>query len=198
LAGPSLAKSPPPPVALLYVLGVWGALTAGFTLNGLFAFGEEYGWRGWLMDQLEPLGAVRANLLTGVMWGVWHAPLILMGFNYGRAGALGVVAMVVMCTPFSFLLWRARRASGSVLSAAVIHGGFNGMAGFLLLFDAGRAPLVGVPTGAVGALALGLVAAAMWPLSARWAARPIGDLVDAAPAAQVAAAAPTSAAEQAS
>ncbi len=47
-------------VAITFAL----ALVAGFTVNGLFAFGEEYGWRGWLADELAPLGAVRANLIT--------------------------------------------------------------------------------------------------------------------------------------
>ena len=78
-----------PPVALLYVLGPLVGIMAGFTINGLFAFGEEYGWRGVLMDELRPLGAFKANLLTGVMWGFWHAPVILLGFNYGAERRLG-------------------------------------------------------------------------------------------------------------
>ena len=48
------------------------------TVNGLFGFGEEYGWRGWLADELRPLGPVVANLVTGVLWGLWHTPLILL------------------------------------------------------------------------------------------------------------------------
>ena len=85
----SQGAAPPPPSrstcrpwALLYVIALFSGLVAGVTINGLFAFGEEYGWRGFLMDELRPLGAVRANLLTGVLWGLFHAPIILLGYNF--------------------------------------------------------------------------------------------------------------------
>lgn len=70
-------------------------VAAGFTINGLFAFGEEYGWRGVLMDELRPLGTARANVLTGILWGLWHAPIILLGFNYGQQRILGVLTMAI-------------------------------------------------------------------------------------------------------
>jgi membrane protease YdiL (CAAX protease family) len=155
-----------PPVGLLYPLGIVSGIVAGFTINGLFAFGEEYGWRGVLMDELAPLGAFRANLLTGVMWGLWHAPIIMLGFNYGEQWALGAVMMCVWVTPFSFLLWRSREYSGSVLAPAVIHGAFNGSAGFFLLLVASRAPLLSAPVGIVGALSATMAATAVWWVTA--------------------------------
>ena len=152
-----------PPAALLYLVAPLSALMAGFTVNGLFAFGEEYGWRGVLADELAPLGAVRANLLTGVMWGVWHAPLIALGFNYGDARLLGVVFMCLWVTPLSFILWRAREyAGGAILPAAIIHGGFNAFAGFFLLFIAGRTALLSAPVGVIGAAAVTVVAIVIW------------------------------------
>jgi membrane protease YdiL (CAAX protease family) len=151
-----------PPVLLLYALWPFVGIMAGFTINGLFAFGEEYGWRGVLMDELRPLGGVRANLLTGVMWGFWHAPVILLGFNYGAESFWGVLMMVVVMTPLSFILWRAREFSLSVVAPAIIHGAFNGFAGFFLFLTIGRSPLMAVPVGLAGALALTVVAAVMW------------------------------------
>jgi len=151
-----------PPAGALYALGLAAGVGAGFTINGVFAFGEEYGWRGVLMDELRPLGAVRANLLTGVMWGLWHAPLIALGFNYGAQWAWGVAMMCVWVTPFSFVLWRAREFSRSVVAPAIIHGAFNGTAGFYLLLIAGRSPLIAVPAGLAGALAMTLVALVVW------------------------------------
>jgi membrane protease YdiL (CAAX protease family) len=164
---PASATSGMPPVALLYALGAWAGIMAGFTINGLFAFGEEYGWRGVLMDELRPLGDVRANVLTGIMWGLWHAPMILLGFNYGSYRWAGIGMMCVWLIPFSFLLWRSRDYSGSVIAPAVIHGAFNGTAGFYLLLVATRNPLVSAPVGLVGALSVGIAAAAVWIATAK-------------------------------
>lgn len=47
--------------------------------NAIPAFGEEIGWRGWLLPALRPMGIWPALLLSGAIWGIWHAPLILLG-----------------------------------------------------------------------------------------------------------------------
>jgi membrane protease YdiL (CAAX protease family) len=151
---------------MLLLVSPLGGIVAGFTINGLFGFGEEYGWRGWLMDEFRPLGPVGANLLTGVMWGLWHTPLILMGFNFAPYNLIGPLFMVILCTPFSFLLWRARDFTGSLLAPAIIHGMFNGFAGVFVVLIADRNPLLAVATGVVGAAAVALVAAALWLVSA--------------------------------
>ncbi len=154
-----------PPVGLLLALGAVGGLSAGFTINGLFAFGEEYGWRGVLADELRPLGSFRANLLTGVLWGLWHAPLIVLGFNYDPYRASGILMMCVWLVPFSFLLWRTREYADSVVPAAIIHGALNGSAGVFLFAVADRNPLVSSPIGLTGALAIAIVAAVAWWLT---------------------------------
>ena len=151
-----------PPIPLLYVLGLVAGVLAGFSVNGLFAFGEEYGWRGVLADELAPLGAVRANLITGVLWGLWHAPVILLGFNYGVDRWAGVLMMCLWLVPFSFTLWRARQFSGSVLSAAIIHGAFNGSAGFYLLLVGHGTRLWTSPVGLLGAVTMTIVACGVW------------------------------------
>jgi uncharacterized protein len=154
-----------PPVWALYVLGAVSGVAAGFTVNGLFAFGEEYGWRGVLMDELRPLGPMKANILTGVMWGLWHAPLIALGFNYGAQRWAGIVMMCVWLVPFSFLLWRSREYSGSLLAPAIIHGAFNGFAGFFLLLVASGSRIASAPVGLVGAISIAIVAAVAWVLT---------------------------------
>jgi len=44
----------------------------------IFTFGEEFGWRGYLLPRLAPLGGISAAIITGVIWGLWHTPVIVL------------------------------------------------------------------------------------------------------------------------
>ncbi|WP_210481130.1 CPBP family intramembrane glutamic endopeptidase [Naasia sp. SYSU D00948] len=156
------AAGTPPPTAVLLIAGVWGAIIAGWTINGLFAMGEEYGWRGLMWEELRHRGAVAANVLTGVAWGLWHAPLILHGYNYPGFPLLGVLAMVALCIGMSFLLSGLRELTGSVLPVAAAHGMFNAVAPLLMLLVLSPHPIL---TGVLGLLGAGLFlvpAAVVW------------------------------------
>ncbi len=154
-------RLPASPVANVIVAVVGGVL-AGYTINGLFALGEEYGWRGLLWEELRPRGVLAANLIIGAAWGLWHAPLILQGYNYPGHRLSGVAMMVVFTTAFSFVLTAVRELTGSVLPAAAAHGTFNGVAVFVTLAIPGANPLVGGPLGLLGCGALALVALLLW------------------------------------
>lgn len=139
-----------PPVPVLMVLAVVGGIVAGVTVNGLLAFGEEYGWRGYFWDRLEGRGRLGTILVVGVLWGLWHAPLIVVvGFNYPDDRFAGVVAMILFAVAASWSLDELRRTSGS---AAVLHGAINGSVGAVLLVVGGDR-LWAAPTGLLGALA---------------------------------------------
>ena len=93
----------------------------------LFTFGEEYGWRGYLLPKLLPLGEIRASVLLGVIWGVWHLPLILVGLNYPGVNiflAIIVFTFVTVALSFTYT-WFYVASSGSVLVAAVFHASTN-------------------------------------------------------------------------
>jgi uncharacterized protein len=93
----------------------------------LFTFGEEYGWRGYLLPRLLPLGEIRASVLLGVIWGVWHLPLILAGLNYPGVNvwmAIIVFTFVTVALSFTYT-WFYVASSGSVLVAAVFHASTN-------------------------------------------------------------------------
>ena len=134
-------------------------------VNGPFAFGEEFGWRGYMLPKLRPLGARRAMLASGAIWGVWHWPVILMGHNYGLSypGApwLGLLAMVWMTFVLgTFLNWLTLH-SRSVWPATIAHGAVNGIAGLPVLFLAQQPNMVIGPTlagvlGSIGFAALAL------------------------------------------
>jgi hypothetical protein len=84
-------------------------------------FGEEYGWRGYLQNEMFKLGRVRGVLLMGVIWGAYHWPIILMGWNYPGYPLPGLLLMVLWCTAQGIVLSYAVLKSGSVLLAAFLH-----------------------------------------------------------------------------
>ncbi len=133
-------------------------------VNGLATFGEEFGWRAYLQRKLRPLGTRKAVLVTGVIWGIWHWPFILMGHNYGLdypgAPLLGPLAMVWFCvTVGTFLGWLTLK-SGSVWPAVIGHAAVNGMANLSALFVQGQPnPLLGPwPTGVIAGIGFAVVA----------------------------------------
>jgi membrane protease YdiL (CAAX protease family) len=151
------------PSGVLGVLATFGlVLGLGTTVNALFALGEEFGWRGYLLWELAPWGFWRASFAIGALWGLWHAPVILAGYNYPSFPTIGVVAMTIACVSFSpvytYLVVRAE----SVIAAAVLHGVFNGSAGLVVVYaaadDAVLGELVASPVGAAGVIAFGLAA----------------------------------------
>lgn len=117
-------------VALVQLL----TLPLGVLVASLSAFGEELGWRGWLLPNLLPLGTWPALLLSGAIWGVWHAPLILLGYNYQRTDVIGLLLMVGWCMLLGVLIGWLRLRSASVWPAVIAHGAVNAAVGALLLF----------------------------------------------------------------
>jgi membrane protease YdiL (CAAX protease family) len=93
----------------------------------LFTFGEEYGWRGYLLPRLLPLGEIRASVLLGVIWGVWHLPLLLAGLNYPGVNVfLAILVFIFVTAALSFTYtWFYVASGGSVLVAAVFHASTN-------------------------------------------------------------------------
>jgi len=157
------------------LLAFLSAPIAGFTMNGLFAFGEELGWRGLLQRELAPLGFARASALIGVVWGLWHAPLILLGHNFPEHPRLGVLVMAVACVPLGIVFsWPALRA-GNVFAAAVAHGTFNALAGVPLMAVRGGTNLEVSIVGYAGIAAMVVLAipALIWrPRSATYEDEP--------------------------
>lgn len=141
----------------LVVMGqLLAAVTVGPLINTIPSLGEEVGWRGMLLPLLcERMSERRAAIVSGIIWGLWHAPIIAMGHNYGMGypgfPVTGILTMVVACTSIGCLLSWLRLRSGSVWPCAVAHGAINAITNAGVLFSTAGATLYG-PS------ALGLVA----------------------------------------
>ena len=155
---------------------VFQALLIAPLVNGLATFGEEFGWRGYLQPKLFGLGwgPRRTMVVMGVIWGVWHWPVIMMGHNYGLdypgAPFLGPIAMVWFSlfagTLLGWLTYRAR----SVWPAVIGHAAINGMANLGVIFLQGDPnPLLGpVPVGLVGGVGFTLVGLLLLLIAGLW------------------------------
>jgi len=142
--------APMPPVEMVVISQI-AMIPVAALFNSLLAFGEELGWRGWLVPALRPLGTWPALLLSGAIWGLWHSPLILLGYNFGRTDITGVLLMVGGCVAWGILLGWLRLRSASVWPAVVAHGSLNAAAGLTLLVAASQPDLaLAGPLGVAG------------------------------------------------
>lgn len=140
----------------LLVITLVQALLLAPILNALFTFGEEFGWRAYLLPKLLPLGGRKAALISGAIWGVWHAPIIAMGHNYGLDYAgypwLGIGMMTLFCILFGvFMAWITLK-EGSVWPAVVAHAVLNGVAAYPAILTLGK------PSPILGPMIIGVVA----------------------------------------
>ncbi len=119
-AFPQMAAGGMPAAALMPMMAL-NTVVIGPFLGLIIAFGEEYGWRGYLQTELVRLGRVRGVFILGVIWGIWHWPVIWMGYNYPGSPVLGSLAMVVFCVLFSYFLAYAVFKSQGVWTAAYLH-----------------------------------------------------------------------------
>ena len=146
------------------------AITLAPPVNMLLAVGEEAGWRGYMMPRLkERFGLLSGRLLGGVIWGVWHWPIMLLtgyeyGTNYLGAPVLGLAVWCVACFALNTLLDWLYEKTGCIWVSAMAHGAFNAIASIAQVLtypaDAYYNVLGPMPIGLIGLLPM--LAAAVW------------------------------------
>ena len=126
-------------------------------INAVTCFGEEWGWRGYLLPHLLERFSLPVTLLvSGIIWGIWHAPITVLGHNYGLGYAgypfTGIAAMCLFCIVLGVFMSYITLRTGSCLPAVFAHGMVNGSAAAGIIFSAtGGNPFVGpAPTGILG------------------------------------------------
>lgn len=142
----------------------WYLVFPGFaSIFFVSVLGEEVGWRGYALPRLQGrFGPLRASLVIGTIWGVWHLPLWWMGGNFHAQIPFGLfvlqdIALAIVMT------WMLNRTGGSLLLVSILHAASN--------LTIGVAPLLPQYTGgsllplwvAVGLLSAGAaVIATIW------------------------------------
>ena len=137
------------PVGALVVIQLL-TIPFGALINSFVTIGEEVGWRGWLLPSLLPLGTWPALLISGAIWGFWHSPLILLGYNFNQPNLFGVALMIVGTMFLGVLIGWLRLRTASVWPSVVAHGAFNAAGGLILLVVAAGSPVDLVSVGPLG------------------------------------------------
>ncbi|MBA7704208.1 hypothetical protein ES703_113009 [subsurface metagenome] len=148
-----IAKFPLHPIWIGLIQG----LIAGITINAVAGFGEELGWRGFLQREFGYRGFWISSALIGLIWGIWHAPLILQGHNYPEHPVAGIFMMIVWCMLLGPIFSYIRIKSKSVIAVAIIHGSLNATYGLsIMLIKGGNDLIIGI-TGGAGFVVLSIV-----------------------------------------
>jgi len=97
------------------------------TIMGLpYSFGEEMGWRGYLLPKLIEAGVASPLLLNGVIWGLWHVPIILMGKYYPGPELISTLTFfMISATCMGYILCVVYLRSKSIWPCIILHAAWN-------------------------------------------------------------------------
>jgi len=127
------------------------ALMLGPPTHAITTIGEELGWRDFLLPRLMRIGFGEwaALVVTGVVWGLWHIPVILLNLEYVGHPYLGIPMFVGYAVLVGIVLGWLQLASGSVWVPAIAHGSINAVQRAALVFVTGYNPLIAGPLGSL-------------------------------------------------
>lgn len=101
------------------VIGLFGSMST--------ALGEEIGWRGFLVPHLHNVtGYTYTSLISGMIWALWHYPLIIWGhYNGGAPIWYGLTCFTVSVVSASFIYTWFRLKSDSLWTGVMLHASHN-------------------------------------------------------------------------
>ena len=150
-----------------FTTGTATFLVLGSIQSLISATGEELGWRGFLVPTLaKTMSFGRLAVLSGVVWAVWHFPLIIFAdYNSGTATWYSLLCFAAMVVALAVILAWLRLRSGSVWPTAIMHASHNlFVQGFFdrVTVDTGPTPWLTSEFGAALAITVGLTAWLFW------------------------------------
>ena len=101
--------------------------TIFLAVGSVIALGEELGWRGYLQEKMiRKFGINKGLIFLGIIWGYWHLPIVLMGFNFPTHPILGALFLMPLGTIFLaiFMGWLYLK-SKSIWMPALAHASAN-------------------------------------------------------------------------
>lgn len=101
---------------------------------GLNALAEEPGWRGYALPRLlSQHHALLAAVILGLLWGLWHLPLFLLGDVFDANGPLSFFLFLLQTSGLSILLtWLYLHTERSILFSILFHAAINAAVGLFL------------------------------------------------------------------
>lgn len=113
--------------ALVLIGYVLLAGSAGMLLSAARTLGEEIGWRGLLVPELNKvMGFHGVAIVSGLMWAAWHYPVLLFGdYNNGAPMFYSLACFTVLVIGISYVIAWLRLASGTLWTATLFHASHN-------------------------------------------------------------------------
>jgi membrane protease YdiL (CAAX protease family) len=155
-----------PILVMLAIIGM--TATAGVLFAGIFALGEEIGWRGFLVPELAHIRSFTGvALLSGAIWAVYHYPFVFI-FGAERAGTpipYQLLVMTIQAIAISTVVAWLRLMSGSLWTAVIFHAALNAFGQGLfdsLTVYTGLTPYIAGEQGLALAISWSIVAFLFW------------------------------------
>jgi len=112
--------------AMTFLLTLLLQMIVGTAVGLIGSAGEELGWRGYMLTRLVEARVPYPMLVSGIIWGLWHLPVMLAGQYYsGPYPALSVLLFMISVTSFGYVIGRLRLTSGSLWPAVLLHASWN-------------------------------------------------------------------------
>jgi membrane protease YdiL (CAAX protease family) len=144
---------------------LWAVIPVELLITALIAtpilWGEEFGWRGYLQLRLLGQRPLLATIATGVIWGMWHLPLNIRGYNFPDHPLIGLAVFPVSTTLISIIFGWLRLRTGSIWASSLAHAATNAVGSSLttLLFMGGPNTIFASYLGILSWIPLGALSA---------------------------------------